>query len=156
MVTERLFPVPQTVTTSDDYYTEPRIFERLGLAFDLDVCAPPGGVPWVPAASFYTQEDDALVKPWKGMVWMNPPFSNPAPFVDKFIAHADGVALVPSSNGRWLTRLWETDMKWVILEPVTFHRQIDAPIPQKIWMRCWLVAAGETAVRALAAFGKVR
>jgi hypothetical protein len=43
MVIEQLFPVPQTVTTSDDYYTPPHIFERLGLTFDLDVCAPPGG-----------------------------------------------------------------------------------------------------------------
>jgi hypothetical protein len=30
--------------TSDDYYTPPFIFEALGVEFDLDVSAPPGGV----------------------------------------------------------------------------------------------------------------
>ena len=39
---------PQYVT-SDDVYSPPHVFERLGLTFDLDVCAPKGGLPWIPA-----------------------------------------------------------------------------------------------------------
>ena len=40
----RLFDIEQTQLTSDDYYTPKWIFEALGEHFDLDVCAPPGGV----------------------------------------------------------------------------------------------------------------
>lgn len=45
----RLFPVQQDGLTSDDYYTPRWLFDRMGITFDLDVCAPPGGVPWIPA-----------------------------------------------------------------------------------------------------------
>ena len=157
MVIEQLFPVPQTVTTSDDYYTPPHIFERLGLTFDLDVCAPPGGVPWVPAARYYTQAENALVAPWEGRVWMNPPFSNPTPFIEKFVAHGNGVSLVPTSNGRWMGRLWQADVAWVALDYIKFHngatlQEMKGTMP----LRCWLVAAGEECRAALAAFGKVR
>lgn len=63
-----LFGVPQTQLTKDDYYTPREVFERLGLTFDLDVCAPPGGVPWVPARRYYTTADDGLSQPWFGRV----------------------------------------------------------------------------------------
>lgn len=59
-----LFGAPQTALTSDDYYTPAWVFERLGITFDLDVCAPPGGIPWIPAARYYTMEDDGLAQPW--------------------------------------------------------------------------------------------
>src|SRR5690606_35780948 len=51
---------------SDDYYTPAWLFDALGLTFDLDVASPPGGVEWVPAARFYTVEDDGLSQPWTG------------------------------------------------------------------------------------------
>lgn len=62
----RLFPVQQEQLTSDDYYTPAWVFERMGIEFDLDVCAPPGGIPWIPAKRYYTQADDGLVAPWGG------------------------------------------------------------------------------------------
>lgn len=153
----QLFATPQLVTTSDDYYTPPHIFDRLGLHFDLDVCAPPGGIEWIPASDYYTQEDNALIAPWYGRVWMNPPFSNPTPFVEKFIAHGNGVALVPTSNGRWMGRLWEANVAWVALDYLRFHdgatrQEMKASIP----LRCWLVAAGPKCEAALAKFGRVR
>jgi len=107
-VSQRLFPVEQEFLTTDDYYTPAWIFERMGITFDLDVCAPPGGVEWVPARRFYTQADDGLTAPWRGRVWMNPPYSLPAPWITKFIAHGYGICLVPASNGKWFHDLWAT------------------------------------------------
>lgn len=101
-----LFSVPQQQATSDDYYTPKWLFDRLGLRFDLDVCAPPGGVPWVPADQFFTMAEDGLSQPWRGRVWMNPPYSKPAPWVAKFIAHGNGVALVPFAKSAWFDVLW--------------------------------------------------
>ena len=56
----------------DDQYTPPWIFEALNIQFDLDVCAPEGGIPWIPATNHYSIKDDALTQPWYGNVWMNP------------------------------------------------------------------------------------
>src|SRR4026209_1061522 len=90
--------VQQELATRDDYYTPPQVFDALGLRFDLDVCAPPGGVPWIPCDKYFTQFDDGLAQPWEGRVWMNPPFSDSAPWIRRFIEHADGVALVQVSQ----------------------------------------------------------
>ena len=121
MSQQQLFSTPQTEMTSDDYYTPPEVFDRLGVVFDVDVCAPPGGVPWIPAKTYLTQADDALVADWVGNVWLNPPFSNPTPFVKKFVQHNHGIALVPTSNGRWLQDLWQTDVSWVAMDCLRFY-----------------------------------
>jgi len=152
---ERLFAVPQSATTSDDYWTPPWVFERLALNFDLDVAAPPGGIPWVPTKKFYTQEDDGLASQWFGRIWMNPPYSNPTPWVDRFIAHGNGVALLPTSNGAWFGRLWAAEVGFVTLEYLRFYNE-NGEMGGAIPTRCWLVAAGEDNLWAIAKFGRLR
>ncbi len=95
----RLFPMPQVEMSSDDYYTPEWVFDALGERFDLDVCAPPGGGPFVPTDRYFTQAEDGLTSEWDGFVWMNPPFSQPLPWIKKFLAHGNGIALVPTSSG---------------------------------------------------------
>jgi len=152
---QRLFPTPQKQLTSNDYYTPKWIFDALGLHFDLDVASPPGGPPFVPCDRYFTQEDDGLVQPWEGRVWMNPPFSNPSPWVMKWSEHANGVALLPTSNGRWFRNLWATDAHVIPLPPLKFiagdGRKVGfMPLP------CWLFAIGADNVAALSNFGRVR
>lgn len=86
---------------SDEWYTPPEVFEALGLRFDLDVCGPPGGVPWVPADETFSE--DGLEREWAGRVWMNPPYSQVAPWTKRFTDHGHGVALV---FARTETRWW--------------------------------------------------
>ena len=40
---------------------------------------------------------DGLKTSWQGRVWLNPSYSNPVPWLDKLIAHGEGVALVLAS-----------------------------------------------------------
>ena len=81
--------------SSVEWYTPPHIFDALGLEFDLDPCAPPGGVPWVPARRCYSLLDDGLALPWFGRVWLNPPYGREAAkWVDRLGRHGNGVALV--------------------------------------------------------------
>jgi hypothetical protein len=149
----RLFAAGQSATTSDDYYTPKWVFDALGLTFDLDVAAPPGGAPFVPADTYYTVEDDGLLQPWHGRVWMNPPFSKTEPWGDKFIAHRHGVALVPTSNGRWYTRLWAAADGFTIgPEQFEFVNGSGHGIPRRI---C-LAAFGDECVAALRNIGPVR
>jgi hypothetical protein len=83
------------VGSSIEWYTPPELFEALGLRFDLDPCAPPGGLPWIPADRFFSREDDGLAQPWTGRVWMNPPYGRGIEeWMRKLAAHGDGIALV--------------------------------------------------------------
>ncbi|MET0601855.1 MAG: DNA N-6-adenine-methyltransferase [Baekduia sp.] len=78
-----------------EWYTPPAIFEALGLEFDLDPCAPAGGLPWIPARRFLSIDDDGLSHPWEGRVWLNPPYGRAtAAWMRRLAAHGDGVALV--------------------------------------------------------------
>ena len=81
---------------SDEWYTPPEIFEALGCEFDLDPCSPGPG-HWVPAKKIYTKADDGLSQPWRGFVFMNPPFGGRrghVPWLKRFLEHHNGIAIV--------------------------------------------------------------
>ena len=89
--------------TTVDWWTPEWIFKDLGLTFDLDVAAPVGGVPWIPAAKHYTEEQNGLAQEWKGKVWCNPPYGDKTGlWMERMAQHKNGVALVFA----------RTDCKW--------------------------------------------
>ena len=149
-IQQQLMPAGQTMLTKDDYYTPPQVFADLGLRFDLDVCAPPGGVPWVPADSFYTLADDGLTKPWHGRVWMNPPYSQATAWVRRFIDHGHGVALVGHAKSAWHPELWAKADACAM----PFH-YFDF-VGGSIFMPVWFAAFGPECVEALSRVGVVR
>jgi hypothetical protein len=81
---------------SIEWYTPPSIFQGLGCTFDIDTCAPEGGLPWIPANKFLSKNDDGLVTAWgKGFVWTNPPYGKETPlWLKKMLEHNNGIALV--------------------------------------------------------------
>ena len=87
----------QSVGATDEWYTPPHVFAALGCGFDMDVAGPGQSVtPWIPAKFFITEL--SLIRPWQGYIWMNPPFgprNGIVPWLAKFFAHGNGVALVP-------------------------------------------------------------
>lgn len=92
---DQLFTLPTDAfkTTLDDCYTPKWVFDAMRLNFDLDVAAPPGGAWHVPAERYFTARDDGLAQEWTGLVWCNPPYSNYAPWADRFATH-DRMALM--------------------------------------------------------------
>jgi hypothetical protein len=108
--------------SSDDHYTPKWVFDALGVKFDLDVASSNSGFISVPAEKRYTPEDDGLAQPWNGFVWMNPPFSKPTPWVDKFIEHGNGIALLPFTRGQWWQRLWAADC---LIVPLPYNFKFD-------------------------------
>jgi hypothetical protein len=147
--------MPQHELTSDDYYTPSWVFERMGLEFDLDVCAPPGGGPFVPAARYLTQAEDGLAATWSGRVWMNPPFSDCAPWVRRFIGHAHGVCVVQVSKSRHSEALWSAAHAVAFVGGFPFHDPTTGTEGQ-VYMPCWFAAFGEECVEAIARLGTVR
>jgi hypothetical protein len=151
----QLFGTPQTEMTSDDYFTPPEIFERLGVGFDVDVCAPPGGVPWIPAKTYLTQADDGLTTDWVGNVWLNPPFSQPKLWVEKWLKHENGVLLAPTAKSKWFNKLWDSNAKLLLL-PANLKFVDPKGSNGSIMLACVLAALGETNIKAVSNFGKIR
>lgn len=87
---------------SDDWWTPLEVVQSLG-PFDLDPC---GNKSHPTAEVIY--EDSGLEKEWSGRVWMNPPYSKVATWVDKFIKHRHGVALLfARTDTKWCQNLLE-------------------------------------------------
>jgi hypothetical protein len=154
-MTDRLFAVKQESYTSDDYWTPKWIFDALGLEFDLDVASPPEGPTHTPTKSFYTMETDGLASPWYGNVWMNPPFSKTNDWVYKFIAHKNGVCLVPMSKTKWFDLLWK-DADAVLALP--YNLRFEGHKRGYIFIACVMFAYGQHNVKALrqSGIGRVR
>lgn len=152
---DRLFAAPQGQLTTDDYYTPAWVFDAMGLDFDLDVAAPEGGIPWVPAARYFTMEDDGLLQPWVGRVWMNPPYSNTTPWVDRFIAHRHGVCLVPWAKSAWTLRLWAA-ADAVSLPSAGWFNFTGGPSGGSISTAVMFAAFGPECVEAISRLGVVR
>lgn len=72
---------------SSDEWSTPQSFidtlvQRYG-AFDLDPCCRPETKK---APRFFTKAQNGLIQPWSGLVWVNPPYSNPRIWVEKAIS----------------------------------------------------------------------
>lgn len=86
-------PTDSYAVTSDDCYTPRWVFDAMGLNFDIDVAAPPGG-PWhVPCRRYYTAHDDGLAQPWDGLIWCNPPYSAFLPWAQRWARHDTGTLM---------------------------------------------------------------
>ena len=133
---------------NDEVYTPPHIFDALNLEFDLDVCGPIGGLDWIPAKKTFSLKDDGLAQAWYGRVWMNPPYSKPNDWVEKWISHNNGLMLAPLSKSKCFMKLWNSEA--VMLNNPVNHRFIrpdgskySIAFPTAIW------AIGETNITAL-------
>ena len=138
----------------DEYYTSKFIFDGLGLWFDLDPCSPVVG-GCVPATHTYTIESDGLQQPWFGLVWMNPPYSKPTPWVDKFLAHSNGIALLPFTNGKWWFNIWNHADAIMPIEPRHKFDKSDGT-RKTITFNTALYGIGDVAVQAIQRFGLQR
>ena len=140
MKTPVLFAAPVQSEETDERYTPQWLVRALG-RFDLDPCSPVGGPLHGQATAWLTKHDDGLAQPWHGRVFMNPPFSNAAPWVARFLDHSNGIALLPVSNAKWRTAAMRAaDLVWMpddIKFVGTTHAQ------QRISMPVFVIAIGD-------------
>jgi hypothetical protein len=111
---------------TDEWYTPRYVFEAMGARFDLDVAAPRAEIP---ADDFCTSAivANSLAHPWRGFVWMNPPFggrNSLKPWLDKFFAHGNGIALTPDRTSApwWQEAARRADAVLFIAGKVRFIR----------------------------------
>lgn len=140
-----------SIGASDEWYTPAYIFDALGVAFDLDVAAPPQGGPHVPAANWICEH--SLTVPWRGFVWMNPPFGGRnglVPWLDKFFAHGNGIALTPDRTSApwWQDAARKADAVLFVAGKVKFIRP-DGSVGKSPGTGTTLFASGCRAIEAL-------
>ncbi len=135
----------------DEWFSPKWIFDALELQFDIDVCAPVNGVSWIPAIKHFSMQDDGLQQDWMGKrVWMNPPYSKPLPWTNKFRENANGIALIPTTIGKWWLELYEDKRtSWLALPPMRFIDPKGNTARNTMPSRAWLVAVGDTCIEAL-------
>lgn len=81
---------------TDEWLTPPHVLAAVG-PFDLDPCACSEPRPWPTATEHYTREDNGLMKPWHGRIWLNPPYGGPpivGPWMRRLADHGNGIALI--------------------------------------------------------------
>lgn len=67
-------------SASPEYYTPPLYIELVRQVLgriDLDPASNPIAQQWIQADCFYTQDMDGLTQPWRGAVYLNPPYESP-------------------------------------------------------------------------------
>lgn len=88
----------------DNWYTPQWIMDKFTHVFRLDPCAGKGDF----VSAFNRYYENGLEKEWEGSVWLNPPFGEKrlqiVPWLEKFIAHGNGIAIVPN---RTATDWWQ-------------------------------------------------
>lgn len=136
---------------SNEWYTPAYIFEALGAYFDQDVAAPAGRDTHVPARSKFWAHSLDLT--WSGFIWMNPPFGGRnglEPWLDKFFAHGNGIALTPDRTSApwWQAAARRADAILFIDGKVKFERP-DGSVGASPSNGTTLFAAGPRSVDAL-------
>ena len=143
---------------SDEWYTPQHLFDSLNTRFDMDVAVPCNyDEIFTPADKMFCQCDDGLNQQWQGFVWMNPPYSKVTPWMDKWLNHGNGIALIPTAKSRWYGSLWESKAGLISLPTnIKFHRPNDKPAT--IFMALTLAGIGDKALQVLeeSHLGKVR
>jgi phage N-6-adenine-methyltransferase len=75
--------------TSDDWSTPLDVFQRIAARygpFDLDPCCREATAK---AAKYFTKVENGLSQPWHGRVFVNPPYSDPEPWIVKAVKEVE-------------------------------------------------------------------
>jgi phage N-6-adenine-methyltransferase len=118
-------PRPENIHVSDDSYEWYTPQEYIDAArsvmgsIDLDPASTIRANEIIQAAKFYTKEQNGLIQPWLGRVWLNPPYSMPlveqftGKAIDEYKTGNIGSAIILVNNA--------TDTDW-------FQRLLDYPV----------------------------
>lgn len=137
---------------SDEWYTPKYLFDALGESFDLDVACPHDGPRHVPAREWFSE--GALMRPWHGFVWMNPPFGHQRhkrEWLARFFAHGNGIALVPDrTSAPWFQEYGPRADAILWVSPKIKFERADGTRGEWPGTGTALLSAGKRAVAALA------
>lgn len=142
-----------TPGASDEWYTPKHIFDAMGVRFDCDVAHPLVDKPITPADRFIAAGSLEVSWEGRGFIWMNPPFGGRngiKPWLDKFFAHGNGVALAPDRTSApwWQEAAGKSSAILFIAGKVKFLRP-DGTVGKSPSVGTTLFASGRRGLEAL-------
>jgi hypothetical protein len=146
----------QTAVGKTQVHITPRwIIEALG-PFDLDPAAADPR-PWACATTNYVERDDGLRQPWRGRIWLNPPFDQyvVGEWVRKLAGYGRGTLLLHvRSETQWFQPIWESATAILFMgERLHFHRPDGTRQPANSGAPVALIAFGNDDAERLKASG---
>lgn len=134
---------------SDEYYTPDYIPAALG-HFDLD----PAAGPKSHATVNIRLPQDGLKIAWGGRVWLNPPYLDIEPWLEKFARHGNGICLVNvRCETRWFQELIASASLALFLRGRIKFTRPNGQVATNPPTGSVLVAYGQTNAEALAGSG---
>ena len=146
------------VNVTPVWLTPRHVLDALG-AFDLDPCAAPEPRPWQTAATHLVEAQDGLTAPWRGRVWLNPPYGGPAivtPWLKRMADHGHGTALIfaRTETAAFHTYVWRRATALLFLQGrLTFCRPDGTPAAANGGAPSVLIAYGDADARQLLVCG---
>lgn len=135
----------------DEWLTPPEIIKSLG-CFDLDPSSPVNR-PWPTADRHYTVNDNGLLKPWEGRVWLNPPYGVECiRFMRRLADHGNGIALIcaRTETAMFFETVWgKASAIFFFRGRLTFYHVTGKPSDNCIGAPSCLVAYGADNVAAI-------
>lgn len=98
---------------NNEWYTPSPYIERARRALggiDLDPASCELAQKTVQASRFFSEEDDGLSQPWRGKVWLNPPYAQPA--IERFIGKLGAEVVDRNVRAAILLTNNSTDTAW--------------------------------------------
>jgi hypothetical protein len=121
------------------------ILDRLG-PFDMDPCAATVR-PWDCARVNITEKDNGLIQPWRGRIFLNPPFDQyvVGQWIARLAEHGRGTALLHArTEAGWFEPVWEHASGILFMaDRIHFHRPDGSRQPANSGAPAVLVAFGE-------------
>jgi hypothetical protein len=135
----------RTVGRSQVHCTPRWLLDRLG-PFDMDPCAA-SPRPWDCATVNITEKDNGLIQPWRGRIFLNPPFNRyeVQQWVGRLAEHGQGTALLHArTEAGWFEPVWESASGILFMaDRIHFHRPDGSCQPANSGAPPVLVAFGE-------------
>jgi hypothetical protein len=135
----------RAVGKSQIHITPKSIIDRLG-PFDMDPCAA-SERPWDCATVNITEAENGLIQPWRGRIFLNPPFDQyvVGQWIGRLAEHGRGTALLHArTEAAWFEPCWERASGILFLaDRIYFHRPDGSRQPANSGAPAVLVAFGE-------------
>jgi len=146
---------PSKKSSGDEWLTPPELLQALG-QFDLDPACPDTHMPWRTATRMVKKHQDGLSIPWSGRVWLNPPYSNVLPWIEKMTDHGEGMMLIyaRSTDAKWgQMALKRCSMAYFLAGRILFYYP-DGTLSDGKWCSNMLLAFGSMDAQILRRFAR--
>lgn len=110
---------------SNEWYTPVEFIEAARAVMggiDTDPASNDTAQGFIQAGTHYTKETNGLAQEWGPNVWLNPPYDNPLPWVEKLLAEFEAgntkqaILLVNTANSpQWSRLLWQSNFAVCLL-----------------------------------------